>query len=148
VLVTGKPGRTDLPPPFDQVPSVGAGHQIHHKFVVCGFGSADPIVYCGSSNLALTGEQVNGDNLLAIRDAAVVTAFTIEALLLIDHFNFLDSMAKAPAGQGVKAHAAPPPADKRTAAAQAHWYLGTTDAWAHKYFDPADLHSRDRQMFA
>src|SRR5581483_11488663 len=37
VLVTGKPARTQMPPPFSQVPSVGSGHQIHHKFVVCGF---------------------------------------------------------------------------------------------------------------
>lgn len=31
VLVTGKPLKTKLPPPFDQVRSIGAGHQIHHK---------------------------------------------------------------------------------------------------------------------
>lgn len=80
VLVTGKPAKTVLPPPFKQVPGVGLGHQVHHKFVVCGFRGADPVVYCGSSNLALKGEQVNGDNLLAIRDEDVVTAFAIEAL--------------------------------------------------------------------
>jgi hypothetical protein len=148
VLVTGKPSNTDLPPPFNQVPGVGAGHQIHHKFVVCGFGGADPIVYCGSSNLALTGEQVNGDNLLCIRDDDVATAFTIEALLLIDHFNFLDSTARGPKGKGDAAHDAPPPADKRAAAASAGWHLGTTDAWVAKYFDPDDLHCRDRAMFA
>jgi len=148
VLVTGKPSNTDLPPPFNQVPGVGAGHQIHHKFVVCGFGGADPIVFCGSSNLALAGEQVNGDNLLCIRDADIATAFTIEALLLIDHFNFLDSMAKEPKGAGQAAHKTPPPADKRAAAAKAGWHLGTTDAWAAKYFDPNDLHCRDRAMFA
>ena len=48
------------------------GHQIHHKFVVCGFNGLDPVVYCGSSNLALGGEQANGDNLLEIHDADVV----------------------------------------------------------------------------
>jgi hypothetical protein len=48
VLVTGKPVRTQLPPPFNQVPAVGLGHQIHHKFVVCGFNTRDPVVYCGS----------------------------------------------------------------------------------------------------
>ncbi|MBN9434395.1 MAG: hypothetical protein J0I45_18345 [Bosea sp.] len=148
VLVTGKPGTTILPPPFNQVPSVGAGHQVHHKFVVCGFGGTDPIVYCGSSNLALAGEQVNGDNLLCIRNDDVVTAFTIEALLLIDHFNFLDSMAKAPGGKGAQAMSMQPPADQRTAAAAAGWHLGTTDKWAAKYFDPTDLHFRDRVMFA
>lgn len=148
VLVTGKPSSTALPPPFNQVPSVGAGHQVHHKFVVCGFGGTDPVVFCGSSNLALAGEQVNGDNLLCIHDADVVTAFTIEALLLIDHFNFLDSTAKAPKGKGLAAKDVPPAADGRKAAAKAGWHLGVTDAWASKYFDPNDLHRRDRVMFA
>ena len=52
------------------MPSIGSGHQIHHKFVVCGFNGDDPVVYCGSSNLALGGEQHNGDNLLEIHDRA------------------------------------------------------------------------------
>src|SRR5262245_40866759 len=61
-LVSGKPTATKLPPPFDQVPSVGLGHQVHHKFIVCGFNGKDPVVYGGSSNLALPGEQANGDS--------------------------------------------------------------------------------------
>ena len=92
VQVTGKPGQVTLPPPFDQVPSP-PGHEIHDKFVVCGLNGNDPMVYCGSSNLASGGEAQNGDNLLAIHDADIATAFAIEALLLIDHYNFLDRMA-------------------------------------------------------
>jgi hypothetical protein len=92
VLVTGKPGKTTLPPPFDQVPSP-PGHEIHDKFVVCGLNGTDPTVYCGSSNLATGGEASNGDNLLQIHDADVATAFAIEALLLVDHYNFLDRYA-------------------------------------------------------
>jgi len=92
VLVTGKPGKTTLPPPFDQVP-VPPGHEIHDKFVVCGLNSNDPVVYCGSSNLATGGEASNGDNLLEIHDADIATAFAIEALLLIDHYDFLDRYA-------------------------------------------------------
>src|SRR5262249_30177827 len=61
VLVTGKPSSVILPPPFDQVPSP-PGHEIHDKFVVCGLNGADPVVYCGSSNLASGGEAQNGDN--------------------------------------------------------------------------------------
>ncbi len=144
VLVTGKPVKTQLPPPFNQVPNIGGvGHQIHHKFVVCGFNGANPVVYCGSSNLALGGEQANGDNLLAIHDEGVATAFVIEALSLIDHFNFLDHTAKAP-----EAATAPPDTGvKRVAAAASGWFLGVTDAWAGKYFDPNDLHCRDRLLF-
>jgi hypothetical protein len=92
VLVTGKPGKTTLPAPFDQVP-IPPGHEIHDKFVVCGLNGSDPIVYCGSSNLATGGEKANGDNLLQIHDADVATAFAIEALLLVDHYNFLDRYA-------------------------------------------------------
>ena len=92
VLVTGKPGRTTLPAPFDQVPTP-PGHEIHDKFVVCGLNGKDPVVYCGSSNLATGGEAQNGDNLLEIHDADVATAFAIEALLLVDHYAFLDRYA-------------------------------------------------------
>lgn len=92
VLVTGKPGSVTLPPPFDQVHSI-AGHEIHDKFVVCGFNGSDPVVYGGSSNLATGGEEANGDNLLEIHDADVATAFAIEALLLVDHYAFLDRYA-------------------------------------------------------
>ena len=108
VQVTGKPSQVILPPPFDQVPSP-PGHEIHDKFVVCGLNGNDPVVYCGSSNLASGGEAANGDNLLAIRDADVATAFAIEALGLVDHYSFLDRMAnpkktaaKKKAGAGVK----------------------------------------------
>ena len=94
VLVTGKPVQTQLPPPFNQVPNIGGvKHQVHHKFVVCGFNGPDPVVFCGSSNLASGGEENNGDNLLTIRDKDIATVFAIEALSLVDHFNFLDSTA-------------------------------------------------------
>jgi hypothetical protein len=107
---------------------------------VCGFNDDDPVVFCGSSNLALGGEANNGDNLLAIHDGDVATVFAIEALSLVDHFDFLDRSA---AGQK-KA----PPASKLQAAEKAGWFLSTTGKWAEKYFDPSDLHSVDRQLFA
>lgn len=144
VLVTGKPARTRLPPPFNQVRTVGLGHQIHHKFVVCDINGANPTVFCGSSNLALGGEKVNGDNLLMIEDEDVAMVFAIEALGLIDHFNFLNRVAAAPEGRP----GATPPAVPAEAAATAQWFLGTTDFWAKKFFDANDLHSKDRQIFA
>ncbi len=136
VLVTGKPGKSQLPPPFDQVPGVGLGHQVHHKFIVCGFNTSDAVVYCGSSNLALLGEQVNGDNLIAIHDGDVATAFAIEALGLVDHFDFLDRVS-----------AAPKSASKQQQALSVGFFLSTTDKWVNPYFDPNDLHSVDRQLF-
>jgi hypothetical protein len=149
VLVTGKPGKATLPPPFDQVPSP-PGHEIHDKFVVCGFNGDDPVVYCGSSNLATGGEQENGDNLLAVHDADVATAFAIEALLLVDHYNFLDRFAAPKSAKATKGtpSVAKQPASKQQAAVQAKMFLPTTDAWAKTYFDPRDLHSVERQVFA
>ncbi len=155
ILVTGKPGKTQLPAPFDQLPPI-PGHQIHHKFVICGFNGPDPVVYCGSSNLAAGGEHANGDNLLAIHDADVVTAFTLEALALVDHFQFLDKYAQAKnSGSGTATAKIPtgkatvkPQANKAGAAVEAGWFLQTNDAWTRGYFDPKDLHSRDRQLFA
>lgn len=146
VLVTGKPVRTRLPPPFNQVPGIGLGHQVHHKFVVCGFNGPDPVVWCGSSNLALAGETVNGDNLLAIRDADIATVFAIEALTLVDHFDFLNRVATGPAAPAGAPK--PPPALKQEAAVAAAWFLGVTDLWAKKYFEPGDLHCIDRVLFA
>jgi phosphatidylserine/phosphatidylglycerophosphate/cardiolipin synthase-like enzyme len=144
VLVTGKPASTKLPPPFDQVPGVGIGHQVHHKFVVCGFNGNDPVVYCGSSNLALGGEAKNGDNLLAIHDGDIATVFAIEALALVDHFDFLDraaTKAKTP-------KAKPETPSKQQQAVDAGWFLGTDDKWTVPYFDSTDLHCVDRELFA
>lgn len=87
VRVAGKPGQFILPPPFEKESSI-PGISIHHKFVVVDFKGKDPVVYCGSSNLAFGPEQKNGDNLIQIRDKDAVTAFAVEAIRLVDHFHF------------------------------------------------------------
>ena len=146
VLVTGKPINTVLPPPFDQVRTIsGFGHQVHHKFVVCGFNTADAVVFCGSSNLSNGGEENNGDNLLAIHDTDIATVFAIEALALVDHFDFLDRSSKGKKGKDPSK--TPAPASQHQAAMDAHMYLPTDDKWTARYFDPKDLHSVDRQLF-
>lgn len=145
VLVTGKPGVPVLPAPFESIPSIGPGHEIHHKFIVCGFGRPDASVVCGSSNLALGGEQVNGDNLITVHDPDIASAFAIEALLLVDHYDFLDRLADKPKAAATGAVSR---ADKRESAVAAHWFLGTTDAWTAPYFVPGSMHARDRGLFA
>jgi len=149
LLVTGKPTSTRLPAPFDQVRNIGGvGHQIHHKFVVCGFNSPDAVVYCGSSNLAEGGEKVNGDNLLALHGSDIATVFAIEAVSLVDHFNFLDNYAtKAKKAGTTKAKTPASPSIKTSAAAAAHWYLGTDDKWTAKFYDKKDLKCADRELF-
>lgn len=142
ILVTGKPADTVLPPPFSQVKGVGIGHQVHHKFVICGFGGNDAVVYCGSSNLATGGEASNGDNLLAIHDQDVVTAFTIEAVSLVDHFHFLDQHSNQGSAD------TPAPAQPHSAATADGIFLSTSDLWARKYFKAGDIHCLDRELFA
>ncbi|HXB96299.1 MAG TPA: phospholipase D-like domain-containing protein [Puia sp.] len=166
ILVTGKPGTTILPPPFDQEKNIGLDHQIHHKFIVCDFNQPSAIVWCGSSNLALGGEENNGDNLIHIRDTDIATVFAIEALGLVDHFDFRDSHGagaaaapkapKAPKGKGktaaehqsggaVPAGAAPPKTGTGDVPATLQLYVN--DSWAVRYFDPTDLHNEDRLLF-
>jgi hypothetical protein len=52
------------------------------------FNDKNPVVFTGSSNLAEGGEQSNGDNLLAIHDARVAEVFAVEAIRLVDHYQF------------------------------------------------------------
>jgi phosphatidylserine/phosphatidylglycerophosphate/cardiolipin synthase-like enzyme len=146
VLVSGKPHAPLLPPPFNQVPGVGLGHQVHHKFVVCGFNGPAPVVYCGSSNLALLGEQENGDNLLAIHDEDIATVFAIEALGLVDHFDFLDRQSTE--AKKNKVPAVKTEASKSELADASGWFLSTDDGWVASYYDKNDLHSVDRELFA
>jgi hypothetical protein len=40
----------------------------------------NPVVFCGSSNLSSGGESCNGDNLLAIYDRDIATAYAVEAI--------------------------------------------------------------------
>lgn len=87
IRVAAKGIQNTLPQPFGKVPGID-GYAIHHKFIVVNFKGENPVLYCGSSNLAFSPEQKNGDNLLEIRDKDIVTAFAIEALRLVDHFHW------------------------------------------------------------
>jgi hypothetical protein len=86
-----------VPPPFQDEYSGGSGIVIHDKFVVVDFNGDDPVVFTGSSNLASGGEMQNGDNLLAIYDAEVASAYGIEAIRLVDHYHFRANMKGATA---------------------------------------------------
>ncbi|MCG6534185.1 MAG: phospholipase D-like domain-containing protein [Syntrophales bacterium LBB04] len=128
ILVNAKSLVNELPPPFDKEQTFNA-HNIHHKFVVVDFNTANATVYLGSSNLALGGEKNNGDNLICIRDIDVATAFAIEAVRLIDHYHF---RAKKSGPQGE----------------EKVLKLDTTSRWAKPYFDTNDIKYVDRKLFA
>lgn len=93
IRVAAKGINNTLPLPFGKVAGID-GYAIHHKFIVVNFKGADPVVFCGSSNLSFGPEQSNGDNLLEIHDKDIVTAFAIEALRLVDHFHWRNTELK------------------------------------------------------
>jgi hypothetical protein len=142
-LPSAEPGAAPLPVPFSRVPR-RAGDEGHHEFVVCGFGGSDPVVFCGSSNLALGGERGDDGAPLAIRGADVATAFAIEALILECYERFVDRLSQRTGAAPAELAVHP---DKRMAAVTAGWFLDTTDAWTEKYFDEREPHCADRKLF-
>ncbi len=116
----------NIPKPFQQEWGGGPGQVIHHKFVVCDFNGQSPVVFCGSSNLAQGGETSNGDNLLAISDAKIATAYAVEAIRLYDHYRFRNLHEQSTSAKPLS--------------------LDGTDHWANAYYDPKDIHSRERQL--
>lgn len=130
--VTGKPGASVLPAPFDKEASIGIGHQVHHKFIVCGFNRPDAVVWFGSSNLAQGGEENNGDNLIEVHDQDLATVFAIEALALVDHFHFRDNHSKKISAPEVALHL----------------HLYTTNKWLERYYEPGNIYCKDRLLFS
>jgi phosphatidylserine/phosphatidylglycerophosphate/cardiolipin synthase-like enzyme len=157
ILVSGKTSGI-LPPPFDKEKSIGIGHQIHHKFIVCDFNGADAVVFCGSSNLSQGGEEENGDNLVAIYDTDIATVFAIEALGLVDHFNFRNKFGTTihPANANIVA-AASESAKKAfimaTASAEVAgtfrpMTLAETSNWTNSYYSEENTHCQERSLLA
>jgi hypothetical protein len=120
--------KDEAPAPFKQEVDAGTGQHIHHKFVVCEFNGAQPVVFCGSSNLSRGGEEQNGDSLIAIYDPVIVTAYAIEAVRLFDHYRFRASQARATAEHPL--------------------LLQPTGAWADPYYDPHNIKYTERTLFA
>jgi hypothetical protein len=120
-----------VPPPFDKEWRGGLGQVIHDKFVVADFNDSNPVVFTGSSNLAKGGEESNGDNLLAIYDKDVAYAFAVEAMRLIDHYQFRAAMQTA---TDVK------PMMLKSADSPQKWYA--------RDYDPNDIHNLQRLLLA
>jgi phosphatidylserine/phosphatidylglycerophosphate/cardiolipin synthase-like enzyme len=121
-----------FPEPFAKELQVtgAASHVVHHKFVVIDFNSQDPVVFCGSSNLAEGGEEANGDNLLAIYDRAIATAFAIEGIRLVDHYAFAAALKAA----GAKAQ----PLRLKT----------DSEGWWKPYYTAGSIKATERKLFA
>ena len=121
----------NVPPPFDKEVTGGQGQVIHDKFIVVDFNGPNPVVFTGSSNLAEGGEQSNGDNLLAISDPVVARAFAIEAIRMVDHYQFRAAMKTATQVKPLMLSACG----------------GATKWWAHDY-DPNDIHNLQRELLS
>ena len=121
----------NVPPPFNQEFTGGPGQVIHDKFIVIDFNDKNPVVFTGSSNLAEGGEQSNGDNLLAIHDARIAEVFAVEAIRLVDHYQF-----RAAAQAATQAH----PLMLSACGSPKKW-------WARDY-DPNDMYNVQRELFA
>jgi len=120
-----------VPPPFNKEVTGGQGQVIHDKFIVVDFNDSNPLVFTGSSNLAEGGEQSNGDNLLAIADPVVARAFAVEAIRMVDHYQFRAAMKTA---TNVK------PLILTACGGQPKWY--------DRDYDPNDIYNLQRELFS
>ena len=93
------------PPPFNTEWSGGSGIHQHDKFVVTDFNLPTAQVFTGSSNLAPSGEEGNGDNLVCIQDQKVATSYAIEGLRIFDHLHFRVRMQNGQAPKKAKGSA-------------------------------------------
>ncbi|HEY0407622.1 MAG TPA: phospholipase D-like domain-containing protein [Pyrinomonadaceae bacterium] len=120
-----------VPPPFADEYSGGAGMVIHDKFVVVDFNGTHPVVFTGSSNLASGGEVANGDNLIAIYDESVATAYAVEAIRLIDHYHFRAQMQQSHDDKPMMLQ----PKDAK-------------DKWWEPYYDHTNILCTERLLFS
>lgn len=132
VLVDFEYLKTNVPPPFHEEWSGGMGMVIHHKFAVVDFNDATPVVFAGSSNLADGGEQDNGDNLLAIYDRALVQAYAVEGIRLVDHYEFRDSLQNATKTQPLILQGAK--------------LSRNAVPWHQRFYDPKDISFTERTL--
>jgi hypothetical protein len=122
------------PEPFASEWSGGAGITIHHKFVVTDFNLPTAKVFAGSSNLSMSGEEGNGDQLIQIGDSRVATAYAVEALRMFDHLHFRTRMKDAKDNTQQLTLQKPPAAGR--------------DSWFAPFYVDASQKARDRMLFS
>jgi phosphatidylserine/phosphatidylglycerophosphate/cardiolipin synthase-like enzyme len=131
----------NAPEPFKSEWSGGSGINVHHKFVVTDFNLPTAKIFTGSSNLAPSGEEGNGDHLIMMEDRKLAVAYAIEALRVFDHLHFRSRMKAA----GKK----PGKAAKKPAAL--HLWKPTAisgkPAWFEEYYVADSQLERDRTLF-
>lgn len=129
----------NAPEPFKSEWSGGQGINVHHKFVVTDFNLPTAKVFTGSSNLAPSGENGNGDHLLMIEDPKIATAYAIEALRVFDHLHFRSTMQDAAKLKPAAREAALTLRKPRVISGEA--------AWFEPYYVAGSQKLKDRQLF-
>jgi hypothetical protein len=86
----------NIPEPFKQEATGGEGVRLHHKFVVIDFDKPTARVYSGSYNFSIAADTKNGENLIMIQDRKAAISFMVEAVVMFDHYEFRDAIAKSP----------------------------------------------------
>jgi phosphatidylserine/phosphatidylglycerophosphate/cardiolipin synthase-like enzyme len=141
------------PEPFKSEWSGGQGINIHHKFVVTDFSLPTATVFTGSSNLAPSGENGNGDHLIKIEDQKVATSYAIEAVRVFDHLHFRTLMkevfddpknkpAKKAATKGKEKQPDKLVLQKPTAIS------GKKNTWFDRFYVVGSLLAGDRKLFS
>jgi phosphatidylserine/phosphatidylglycerophosphate/cardiolipin synthase-like enzyme len=122
------------PEPFKSEWSGGAGIHEHDKFVVVDFNLPTAKVFTGSCNMSVSGEHLNGDNLICIEDPRVATSYAIEALLIFDHLEFRTAMKSADEPDTLTL-------DKPTS-------ISGKPTWFERFYVADSQAGRDRKLFA
>ena len=141
------------PEPFKSEWAGGQGINIHQKFVVTDFSLPTATVFTGSSNLAPSGENGNGDHLIKIEDQKVATSYAIEAVRVFDHLHFRTLMkevfddpknkpAKKAATKGKEKQPDKLVLQKPTAIS------GKKNAWFDRFYVVGSLLAGDRKLFS
>ena len=124
----------DAPPPFKPEETGGGGNRLHHKFVVLDFDKPTARVYLGSYNFSGAADTKNGENLLLIKDRRVAVAYMVEAIRILDHYQFR-MVPQTRAARNTPRLLRKPP----RAPGEEPWF-------ARDYSDPTRI--RDRQLFS
>jgi len=143
--------KNNAPKPFNSEWSGGAGIHQHDKFVVTDFNLPTATVFTGSSNLAPSGEEGNGDNLVMIQDQRVATSYAIEALRIFDHLHFrvlMEGALGAKKGKSMSRGKKPSAQASETLTLKKPTAISGKPAWFPSYYKQGSDQEADRLLFS